>query len=240
MASSPRHDSSLYVPGACRYAEVVADGLCLAVFRQSAAAICWALKCQVRVCVWGGHTPSTQPPGACVNTRNNMHALYPTHTTTHTLTKEHAHTHTYTHTHAHTEDTHLRSAVRMTKLHTLTSTHTHKHAHKHAQHSYISVHDMPLQDILMAHDWDPELLQHELCEELAIHLPVRPATAPAASFTRAASAACLPRVDSDLAELFPSQGRQLRQVLMRGLRTKVSEGGGRWEGRQAGRWVGWC
>ena len=78
----------------------------------------------------------------------------------------------------------------------------------------------------MAHDWDPELLQHELCEELAIHLPLHPAnapaTAPAVSFTRAATAACLQRVDSDLAELFPSQGRQLRQVLMRGLRTKVS------------------
>ena len=89
--------------GSCRYAEVVADGLCLAVFRQSAAAICWALKCQVRVCAH-----------ACAQAGT------------------HAHTGAHTHTHR------------------LMHVHTHSHAH-----TRMHTRDMPLQDILMVHDWAP-------------------------------------------------------------------------------------
>ena len=80
--------------------------------------------------------------------------------------------------------------------------------------------DMPPQDILMAHDWDPELLQHDLCEELAIQLPWHA--------TASAEEACAGTGPASATATVAAEGEQAgrdgkRQVLlMRGLRTSAS------------------
>ena len=113
----------------------------------------------------------------------------------------------------------------------------------------------------MAADWDPELLQHELCEELAVNLahlppharapivpfvtrqqpansahwplsqpdvtpgaPYKASLHPTTSSLRAASASVMSLGERDLHSCMVMQ----RQVLMRGLRTKVGGWVGGW------------